>query len=68
MHTKNLKKIAAGNILHIFFDQKLKFGLSLGLLKGLPIYSTVQEKPSTLKREHQAFQNMKILYIFYFCG
>jgi hypothetical protein len=28
----------------------------------------LQEKPSALKKEHPALQNMKILYFFYFCG
>jgi hypothetical protein len=27
----------------------------------------VQEKPSALKKEHPALQNMKILYFFYIC-
>jgi hypothetical protein len=27
-----------------------------------------QEKPSAIKREHQALQNMKIFTFFYFCG
>jgi hypothetical protein len=27
----------------------------------------LQEKPSALKGEHPALQNMKILYFFYFC-
>jgi hypothetical protein len=32
------------------------------------ILSKLQEKPSTLKGEHPALQNMKILYFFYFVG
>jgi hypothetical protein len=28
----------------------------------------LQEKPSALKKEYPALQNMKILYFFYFCG
>jgi hypothetical protein len=30
--------------------------------------SKLQDKPSALTREHPAFQNMKFLYFFYFCG
>jgi hypothetical protein len=35
-----------------------------------PLYMThkLQEKPSALKREHPALQNMKILYFFYIRG
>ncbi len=40
------------------FDQKLQ--LSLGFPKGRPSYTR------TLKREHPAFQNMKILHFFLF--
>ncbi len=28
----------------------------------------LHEKPSALKTEHPALQNMKFLYFFYFCG
>ncbi len=40
-----------------FFDQKLQF-----------TYLKLQEKPSTLKREHPALRNMKILYFCLFWG
>ncbi len=47
-----------------FLDQKLPFRyLSLGLQKRTP---KLQEKPSALKREHPALQNMKILNFFLF--
>ncbi len=42
------------------FWSKIAIYLSLGLHKKL------QEKPSALKREHPALQNMKILYFFLF--
>jgi hypothetical protein len=63
-----------------FDDQKIKKIYSWKfinnfLIKNLLIprppkrTSKLQEKPSTLKREHPALQNMKILYLlFIFCG
>jgi hypothetical protein len=40
--------------------------LSLALHKGLQSYR--RSKPSALKREYPAVQNMKFLKNFYFCG
>jgi hypothetical protein len=56
--TKNGKKFTAEKFFIIFFGSKTIF-LSLGLQ---------QKKPSALKREHLALQNMKFLNFFYFCG
>jgi hypothetical protein len=53
--TKNLKKILLKKI-HIFLS-KIAIYLSLGLHKALPSYK--KEKPSALRREHPALQNMK---------
>jgi hypothetical protein len=56
--TKNLKKFTAENF-YIFV-----------LIKKIAIYLSLEaqttEKPSALKREHTALQNMKILYFFLF--
>jgi hypothetical protein len=57
--TKNWKKFTVG-ICKSIFDQKLQFTPYMK--------PRLQEKPSPLKREHPALQNMKILYFFYFCG
>jgi hypothetical protein len=49
-----------------FDDQKLKKFYSL-LIPRPPIRTPkLQEKPSALKREHPALQNMKFLYFFQF--
>jgi hypothetical protein len=52
-------------ILFWFFWSKIAFYLSLDLNKGPP---KLQVKPSALKREHPALQNMKILDFFLFFG
>jgi hypothetical protein len=57
--TKNWQKFTAGKKL-IFFLSKIAIYLSLGLHKGRPSY----KKPSALKREHPALQNMKFLDFF----
>jgi hypothetical protein len=41
-----------------FFKSKIAIFLSLGLFTGCPL-SKLQEKPSTLKREHPALQKIK---------
>jgi hypothetical protein len=63
--TKTKKKLTAGKLFYIFFGSNIAIYLSLGLHKGRTSYT---EKPSSLKREHPALQNMKILYFFYICG
>jgi hypothetical protein len=45
-----------------FFDKKIAIYLSL----GLEMTSKLQEKPSALKREHQALQKMKYINFFLF--
>jgi hypothetical protein len=57
--TKKWKKFTVGFFKSIF-DQKLQFTPYMK--------PKLQEKPSTLKREHPALQNMKILYFLYFVG
>jgi hypothetical protein len=57
--TKNWKKFTAVKLFYIFFGSKIAIYLSLGLRTH-----KLHEKPSALKREHPAFQNMKILYFF----
>jgi hypothetical protein len=54
--TKKKKKFASGN----FFFQKLPFTCPQAFIKK------IQKKPSDLKREHPALQNMK--FLFYVCG
>jgi hypothetical protein len=61
-----LKKIYSWKFNFPFHDQKLQFTYP-GLHKGCSSLK-LQEKPSDLKREHPAPQNMKILYFFNFCG
>jgi hypothetical protein len=48
--------------IYIFFS-KIAIYLSLDLNKRTP---KLQEKPSALKREHPAIQNMKFLHFFLF--
>jgi hypothetical protein len=57
-----LKKITAGNLIFIFLIKNCNF------LIPRPTKRTPkqQEKPSGLKREYPALQNMKILYFFLF--
>ncbi len=55
--TKNLKKFTAKRKLN-FFGLKTTIYLSLGLHKRT---STLQKKPSALKREHPALQNIYAL-------
>jgi hypothetical protein len=52
---QNWNKFTAGNLFVFFEEKKLQFA-----------YPKLQEKPSTLKREHSALQNMKILDFFLF--
>jgi hypothetical protein len=54
---KNLKL----KIFFYFFDQKLQLTYPLGPNKRTP---KLLEKPSALKREHPAIQNMKLLHFF----
>jgi hypothetical protein len=54
--SKNRKKIYSCKTFFLSFGSKIAIYLSLRLHKGL--------KPSALKREHPALQNMKILYFF----
>jgi hypothetical protein len=56
--TKNWKKFTAEICKYVFLIK------NCNLLIPRPPYRTLmlQEKPSTLKREHPALQNMKILY------
>jgi hypothetical protein len=58
----NLKKFTAGKLFCIILIN------NCNLLIPRPPYRPhkLQEKPSALKREHPALQNMKILYIFLF--
>ncbi len=46
-----------------FFDKKLQYYLSLGLL----FTPKPQKKPSSLKREHPALRNIKCFTFYYFC-
>jgi hypothetical protein len=57
-----VKKIYSWNFFEYFYDQKVQFTYpySLGLPTGRPSYRP-SKKPSTLKREHPALHNMKIL-------
>ncbi len=63
--TKNWRKKFTAEKKIIFFSSKTIIYLSLGLHKGRPGY---KKKPSALKRENSALQNMKFLNFFYFCG
>jgi hypothetical protein len=54
------KKLQLENFL-IYFGSTIAIYLSLGLHKGS---HKLQEKPSALKREPPALQNMNILYFF----
>jgi hypothetical protein len=54
------KKIYSWNFYIYFFDQKLQF--------TYPRPPQRTPKPSALKRDHPALQDMKILSFFYFCG
>ncbi len=56
--TKNLKKFAAEK--RIFFWNKLQFTYCMPPKRT----HNLQEKPSALRKEHPARQNMKILYFF----
>ncbi len=58
---QKFKKIYRRKKIWYYFDQKLQFTLSLGLHKGRSSY--VHEKPSALKREHPALQNMKTFLV-----
>jgi hypothetical protein len=61
---KNLKKFTAGKLFYIILIK------NCNLLIPRPPYRPhkLQEKPSALKREHPALQNMKFCTFFYFCG
>jgi hypothetical protein len=59
--TKNWEKFSAEKKHNKFFGSKTKIYLSLGFHKGI---SKLQKKPSALKKEHPALQNMKFLNIF----
>ncbi len=61
--TKNWKKFTTETKFSYFFDKKFSIYLSLGFHKGRQIY----RRPSALKREHPAVQNMKFLDFFLFC-
>jgi hypothetical protein len=63
--TKICKKFTDGKKL-IFLKSKTAIYLSLGHHKERP--SKLQKKPSALKREHPALQNMKFLNFFHFFG
>jgi hypothetical protein len=61
--TKYLQKFTTEKKFDIFLS-KIAIYVFLGLRK-----SKLQEKkPSALRREYTALQNMKFLNIFYFCG
>jgi hypothetical protein len=61
--TKNCKKITA----EFFFYFLLIKNYNI-LFPRPPKPSKLQKKPSALKREHPALQNMKFSIFFYFCG
>jgi hypothetical protein len=54
--TKNVKKLTALTLFFYILDRKLQFNYPLRTHKH-------QRKPSVLKREHPALQNMKILIL-----
>jgi hypothetical protein len=57
--TKNWKKFTSGKKLY-FFGQKLQFRvLTLGLHEGRPSKLLVQEKYSSLKRDHLALKKFE---------
>jgi hypothetical protein len=64
--TKHGTKCAAEHFFYIFFLSKIATYLPI----PWPPYRTskLQEKPSALKREHPALQNMKFLNFFIFLG
>jgi hypothetical protein len=57
-----MKKITAENFF-FFFGSK---NYNLPIPRPLSRTPKLQEKPSALKKEHPALQNMKILYLFLF--
>jgi hypothetical protein len=66
--TKNGGKIYSSTTNFDMFLIKIAIYSSFGLHKGCPL-SKRQEKPSALKREHPALQNMKCFSCFLFlCG
>ncbi len=62
--TKDGTKYTAEKFFIYFFDKKIAIYLSPGLRKKRT--SKPQEKPSALKREHPALQNMKFHHFYLF--
>ena len=63
--TTKKKKCTAEKKIALFLIKKTTIYLSLGLHKGRPSY---KKKPSDLKREHPALQNMKYFFFSTFVG
>jgi hypothetical protein len=59
---KNVTKFTAEKIFFWIKNNNLPFPRPPQRISELP------KKPSALKREHPALQNIKILIFFYFCG